>query len=158
MNILRRIIRPSWHPWRAGAVGVAATVVYSIAMEGDMSITGNRFSDVRFIEGLIQGMPLPRQTLLPLSWILHFLNGVMLAEIYAAIFKRFLPGPRWLKGAVFSELFLTSAWVLTPLADKHHPMIKSGELPKLANWTSFLQNLVRHLAFGLTLGWLYRDS
>jgi len=127
-------------------------------MEGDMILTGNRFSDVRFIEGLLEGIPVPRQSLPLLAWILHLLNGVLLAEIYAAVFKRFLPGPGWLKGAVFSELFLTSAWTLTPLADKHHPMIKSGELPKLANWTSFLQNLIRHLVFGLTLGWLYRDS
>jgi hypothetical protein len=31
-------------------------------------------------------------------------------------------------------------------------------LPQLANWTSFLQNILRHLAFGLTLGLLYREK
>jgi hypothetical protein len=36
-------------------------------------------------------------------------------------------------------------------------MIKSGELPRLANWTSFLQNIARHLVFGLALGLLYRE-
>jgi hypothetical protein len=51
-NIIRRIISPSWNPQRAAIAGFAATVAYSIAMEGDMSLTGNRFSDVRFIEGL----------------------------------------------------------------------------------------------------------
>jgi hypothetical protein len=49
-NIIKRIISPTWHPRRAAAAGFAATIAYSIAMEGDMSITGNRFSDVRFIQ------------------------------------------------------------------------------------------------------------
>ncbi len=158
MNNLRSLIQPNWRPWRAALVGGIATIIYSIVMEGDMSLTGNRFSDVRFIEGFLLRLPLPRQSLLLLAWIIHLLNGVLLAELYAAVFKRFLPGPHWLKGVLFSELFLTSAWVLTPLADKYHPMIKGGELPALASWKSFWQNIVRHLAFGLTLGLLYRDT
>jgi hypothetical protein len=93
-----------------------------------------------------------------LSWLLHLLNGVALAEIYAAVAKRFLPGPDWLKGAIFGEAFITCAWCLAPLADKYHPLIKNGEMPKLASWTSFLQNIVRHLVFGLVLGWLYQEN
>ncbi len=121
-----------------------------------MSITGNRFSDVRFIEGLLPGAP--RKTALPLAWAIHLLNGVMLGELYGAVFKRLLPGPNWVKGAIFGELFIVSAWWLTPLADQRHPMIKSGELPELANWTSFIQNIARHLVFGITLGLLYREK
>lgn len=122
-----------------------------------MSLTGNRFSDVRFIEGLLTGEANPPRSMHWLAWAIHLLNGVLLGEVYAAVLKRFLPGPNWLKGTVFGELFIVSAWWLTPLADKHHPMIKSGELPRLANKTSFLQNIARHLVFGLTLGLLYRD-
>jgi hypothetical protein len=47
---------------------------------------------------------------------------------------------------------------LTPLADKYHPLIQNGELPRLATGRSFLQNLVRHLAFGLVLGMLYHEA
>ena len=157
-NIMRRIISPSWNPPRAAAAGLAATVAYSIAMEGDMSLTRNRFSDVRFIEGLLTGEATPPRRMHWLAWTIHLLNGVLLGEIYAAVMKRFLPGPNWLKGAIFGELFIVSAWWLTPLADKHHPMIKSGGLPRLANWTSFLQNIVRHLVFGLALGLLYKEE
>ena len=157
-NSIRRIISPSWNPTRAAAAGFAATVAYSIAMEGDMSLTGNRFSDVLFIEGLLTGKPTSPERVPVLAWTIHLANGVMLGEVYAAVLKRFLPGPNWLKGAIFGELFIVAAWWLTPLADKHHPMIKSGELPKLANWTSFLQNIVRHLVFGLALGLLYREK
>jgi hypothetical protein len=100
---------------------------------------------------------LQRRGFLTLSWLLHFANGVALAELYAAIARRFLPGPNWLRGAIFGEIFIVTAWWLTPLADKYHPLIKSGELPGLANWTSFLQNIGRHLVFGLALGLLYRE-
>ncbi len=156
-NILHCIIRQNWRPERAALAGILATTTYSIAMEGDMSLTGSRFSDVRFIQGMLQGKAAIHKKFSLLAWILHFLNGVMLAELYAAVFKRFLPGPNWLKGAIFSEVFIVSMWGLTPLADRYHPLIKSGELPKLATWTAFFQNIVRHLVFGLTLGLVYRD-
>lgn len=157
MNILRRIVRQRWRPERAALAGLLATAIYSVAMEGDMSLTGSRFSDVRFIQGLLEGRSGIDKKFPLLAWIIHFLNGVALAELYAAVFKRYLPGPNWLKGAIFGEAFIVSAWGLTPLADKYHPLIKSGELPKLATWTAFFQNIVRHLVFGLTLGLAYRD-
>lgn len=156
-TILRRIIRRRWQPERAALAGVVATVIYSVVMEGDMSLTGNRFSDVRFIQGLVEGKSAIHKKFSLLAWILHFLNGIVLAELYAAVFKRFLPGPNWLKGTIFGDAFVVAVWWLTPLADKYHPLIKSGELPKLATWGAFFQNIVRHLVFGLTLGLIYRD-
>ncbi|MBV9616067.1 MAG: hypothetical protein JO031_11480 [Ktedonobacteraceae bacterium] len=156
-NMRHKIIAHNWNPGRAAWAGLAATIVYSIVMEGDRAIIGNRFSDTRFIQGLLEGKKHSRGIFL-LSWLLHLLNGVALAEIYGAVARRFLPGPEWLKGTLFGEAFIIAAWGLTPIADKYHPLIKDGELPKLANWTSFLQNLLRHLAFGLTLGLLYREK
>lgn len=155
-KIIKTLIDNNWRPGRAALAGLLATVVYSIAMEGDQFLTGNRFSDVRFIEGMLNGKKSTRTTF-TLSWLIHLLNGVALAEVYAALVKRFLPGPSWLKGSLFGEIFIAAAWILTPLADKYHPLIKKKELPRLATWTSFGQNLLRHLAFGLTLGLLYRD-
>ncbi len=153
------LIAPGWRPGRAAMAGLAATVVYSIAMEGDIVLTNNKFSDIRFLEGMLEDpLGIKRsQRLTALAWALHLLTGVALAEVYAAIAIRLLPGPGWLRGAIFGEAFIASAWVLTPLADKYHPYIKSGEMPELANKTSFLQNLIRHLAFGLALGLLYRE-
>ena len=156
-TILRRVIRENWRPERATLAGLLATAAYSLAMEGDMYLTGNRYSDVRFIQGLINGKSARQNSFPFLAWIIHFLNGVTLAELYAAVFKRFLPGPNWLKGTIFGEIFLLSTWWLAPLVDKYHPLTKSGELARLATWTSFFQNIVRHLIFGLLLGLLYRD-
>src|SRR5690348_14866368 len=116
-NIMRRIISPSWRPRRAAIAGLGATLVYSVVMEGDMALTGNRFSDVRFIEGLLTGKAHPSRNIHWIAWAIHLLNGVLLGEIYAAVLKRFLPGPGWLQGAIFSEMFIALAWSLTPLAD-----------------------------------------
>ncbi|MGZ3644623.1 MAG: DUF6789 family protein [Ktedonobacteraceae bacterium] len=156
--IIQRVCLQPWRWRRAASAGVLATVAYTIAMEGDMALTGNRFNDIRFIQGMIGGKEAQKKRFSILAWTFHLLNGALLGEVYAAIFKRFLPGPNWLRGAIFGELFIVSAWWLTPIADKHHPMIKNGELPKLATWTSFLQNIVRHFIFGVTLGLLYRDE
>ena len=139
--ITQRFIPQPWRCRRAAYAGVLATLAYTIVMEGDMALTGNRFNDIRFIQGMIRGKEAQKKRFSLLAWTFHLLNGAFLGEIYAAIFRRFLPGPNWLKGAIFGELFILSAWWLTPIADKNHPMIKSGELPKLATWTSFLQNV-----------------
>ena len=157
MTLLQKLIAKDWHPGKAALAGTLATIAYSIAMEGDKLLIGNRFSDVRFIEGIVAGRKREKRFWL-LAWLLHFLNGIALAEVYAAFFKHLLPGPNWLKGTLFSEIFITGAWGLTPLADKYHPLIKDGEMPQLANWKAFYQNLLRHLVFGLILGIIYRDK
>ncbi len=157
MNPFSRRITRKWRPGQAAIDGLLATAVYSIAMEVDMAITGNRYSDVRFIQGFMGKRACEQQRFLLLAWVIHFLNGVALAEIYAAVVKHLLPGPDWLRGALFGELFLASAWAFVPLVDKYHPFIKSGELPKLATPVSLVQNVIRHLIFGLVLGWLHHD-
>ncbi len=53
MNMLQRIFSRSWHPGRATIAGMVALGAYTVEMEADMAVTGNRFSDVRFIEGLL---------------------------------------------------------------------------------------------------------
>jgi hypothetical protein len=157
MSNLQKLIAQDWHPGKAALAGTLATATYSLAMEGDKLLLNNHFSDVRFIEGIVAGRKREKRFWL-LAWLLHFLNGVALAEAYAALFKRLLPGPNWLKGALFSEIFIIGAWGLTPLADKYHPLIKDGEMPQLANWKAFYQNLLRHLVFGLTLGLIYEGK
>ncbi len=152
------IVSQDWRPGRAAAAGLVATAAYSIAMETDKYITDNHFNDVTFIEGLLgdTGASSPRTA--ALAWALHFLNGAMLAEVYAAICKRFLPGPNWLKGMIFGGVFIAAVWPITPFVDRYHPMIKSGQLPHLANWAAFWQNVLRHLVFGLVLGLLDREQ
>ena len=155
-EFVQHLLPRDWQPGQAAAAGIAATLVYSLAMKVDQYITGNRVDDVKFIQGLLGDTNAARRRTAALAWGLHFLNGALLGEVYAALGKRVLPGPAWLRGAIFGEAFILTVWPLTPLIDRSHPMVKDGRLPRLANWTSLWQNLLRHLAFGLTLGLLYR--
>ncbi len=156
LKVFQQLISPAWHPgW---AAGLAATLVYSLVMYGNMRLTRQRFNDVRFLEGLLEGQPFPQKRVPLLAWGLHLLNGVLLAEVYAAICKRFLPGPDLVQGSLFGELLTLALWGTAPLIDNYHPMIQSGYLPRLAKGSLLLQNLVRHLLFGLTLGLLYQDQ
>jgi hypothetical protein len=154
---LTRLLPRNWRPGRGAAAGLAATVAYSVAMEADKYITGNTFDDVKCIQGLLGDSHATSRRAEGLAWVLHFLNGALLGEVYAALVRRLLPGPNWLRGTIFGGAFIIAVWPLTPLLDRFHPMVKNGELPQLANRTAFVQNVLRHLVFGLTLGLLYRD-
>ena len=153
---LRRFLPKNWRPGQAALACLAATAAYSVAMETDKWSVGNDVNDVKFIQGLLGDSHAQSKRMATLAWGLHFLNGLLLAEVYAAVGKRLLPGPGWLKGTLFGEAFVLSVWPLTPWVDRHHPIIKNGELPHLANWTAFWQNMLRHAVYGLTLGLLYR--
>ena len=105
-TIIQRLRPLPWQRRRAAISGVLATIAYTIAMKGDIALTGNRFNDIRFIQGIIGGKNAQRRYCRLFAWLLHLLNGALLGEIYAVIFKRFLPGPNWLKGAIFGEIFI----------------------------------------------------
>lgn len=157
-NIVQRLLTQGWRPGQAAVAGLVATAAYSVAMETDQSLTNNHFNDVTFIQGLLGDTDASSRRTAACAWAMHFLTGAMLAEVYAAVCKRFLPGPNWLKGMLFGGAFIAAVWPLTPLVDRYHPMIKSGQLPHLANRTAFWQNVSRHLIFGLVLGLLYRKT
>ena len=55
MSNLQKLIAQDWHPGKAALAGTLATVAHRTAMEGDKFLIGNRFSDVRFIEGIVTG-------------------------------------------------------------------------------------------------------
>ena len=83
MNIPHHILSPSWQPGRAATAGIVALSVYTTEMEVDMDLAGNRFSDVRFIEGLLTRKATPQKRFSLLAWLIHLLNGILLAELYA---------------------------------------------------------------------------
>ena len=51
-NLIRRLIPQAWRPGRAAIAGLLGTIVYSLVMEGDKSLTHSRFSDIRSREFL----------------------------------------------------------------------------------------------------------
>ncbi len=76
-TLIHRIIRENWRPGRAALAGLVATAAYSLVMEADIYITGNRYSDVRFIQGLLAGKS-SRHNMFPfLAWGIHGLYLVV---------------------------------------------------------------------------------
>lgn len=142
-------------PTHAALAGAAASAAYALEMYLDMAVTGSQFDDVQLIESAIRG----QTSRVPvLGMTIHLLNGAALGEVYAAIAEPLLPGPRWVRGLLFGELFLLAAWPTVPLIDRFHPLIRSGEMPRLTRRITFLQNVARHTVFGLVIGLLYSSQ
>ena len=128
--------------------GSLAALAYVGAMKIDMALTHYPTSDLQVLEGFIRKRP----SRIPwVGFLAHLVNGAGLGVAYAIIQRR-LPGPAWVRGAFFSEGFILLAWPTTPLLDRFHPLIRRGALPPFARRVAFLQNLSRHLVFGIVLG------
>ena len=89
------------NPISAFKAGIAGTVVMTIIMYGLPPLMGLPPMDIMAALGSV--FPL-KASPYALGAIVHFGNGIVLALIYAAFFYSWLPGPNWLKGALFSLL------------------------------------------------------
>jgi uncharacterized membrane protein YagU involved in acid resistance len=84
-----------------------------------------------------------------LGWAFHFLVGGVMWGLGFAVFSPHLPGPHWLRGAIFGIL----AWLIMmvaflPVAGV--PIFARGMGPTIP-----AASFVLHLIFGLTLGEVY---
>lgn len=89
-----------FNPVSAVIAGFVGTIIMSIVMYG-LPLIGIPPMDVVAALGSI--FPLKISPYI-LGALVHFGNGVVLALIYAAVFYPWLPGPNWLRGALFSLL------------------------------------------------------
>lgn len=147
-----RIIFKPYHPLRAAIAGVLASAAYAAEMYADIALSGSKFDDVQLVESTVFGHTSP------IPWVgmlIHLANGAALAQIYASVIRPRLRGPEWVRGLTFGMIFLAAVWPLTPLVDRTNPLITSGQMPHLFAPIPFLQNLARHVVFGLVLGLAY---
>lgn len=88
----------------------------------------------------------------------HFLNGIVLALIYAFWLYHWLPGPRLVKGFVYGILTTIAAGlIVVPLAStaaQEPSGIFFANAPNTG--LMILAALIVHLVYGLTLGALYK--
>lgn len=84
---------------------------------------------------------------LTLGWMAHFVIGTVLAVIYARLFATRIPGPAFLRGAIFALL----PWLMAELVVM--PMMGAG----LFGGSSFAAfgSLMGHLVYGAVLGGIY---
>jgi hypothetical protein len=146
---------PTLDPGRAAYAGAVAAIAYLLAMYADMAITRSPSDDL-----LMLGRPFTvnrcRARIIGLP--LHVGFGAFVGLIYAGYGHCRLRGPNWLRGATMMAIENTVLWPTAIVADRAHPSMVSGELPKLNTAVPFAQQLVRHAAFGLVLGVLYGDG
>jgi uncharacterized membrane protein YagU involved in acid resistance len=86
-----------------------------------------------------------------LGWILHFIVGMLLGLVYAAVFDRRLPGPALTRGLLYGILvFVVAQLVFMPLVGGG--VFSRGDVELLAG------SLFGHLVYGGLTGWIYGGS
>ncbi len=82
-----------------------------------------------------------------LGWLAHFAIGTVLAIVYAAIFATRLPGPGFLRGALYGLV----PWIMAQLVVM--PMMGAGAFG--GSFGAGFGSLMGHLVYGAVLGGIY---
>jgi hypothetical protein len=83
---------------------------------------------------------------------------VVMALTYARYAQQRLPGPGWLRGVLFLLLENVALYPAALIVDRMHAGMKAGQLPPLLHRKTFAGQIVRHIAFGMTLGLMCRNE
>lgn len=153
MENFRKLIREDegYDPQAATVAGVFASAAYLAEMAVDLSLIDYPTNDLLLLGGPFSQ---DRRVWSLLGTGLHFTFGITLAQVYGKVWRR-LPGPPWLRGVIFTMIENTLLWVAVPLFDRFHPAIRRGDLPKMNRPVPFLQQVLRHIAYGAVLGIVY---
>jgi len=137
-------------PKAATVAGLAAGAAFVATLEIDIKLTGRNVDD-----RVLLGRPLVKNpdAAKTVGTLLHGVNSVLFAFLYAAVCDR-LPGPPWWKGTLFFNVENALFYPLTAL-ERHHPAVKEGRLDSYWNWPAFAQSIPRHIAYGVVLGLVY---
>ena len=133
----------------AGAfAGLAGGVAYLVTMEGDLAITDNDADDLVLLGGLFARN---RAKACQLGLLMHLGNSVVAGVVYGTVGRNLLPGADWVRGTTFATIENAVLYPLVLLEDSH-PAIRDGRLARYWTWPSFMQGVVRHIAFGAVMG------
>jgi|SRR5215467_9070722 len=123
--------------------GFAATVLITILLFIQKQLgLSPEFDLISMVTLIAGGDPI-------LGWIFHFFVGGVLWGLGFAVFSPRLPGPHWLRGAIFGVI----AWLIMMVA--FLPMVGFGVFAAGMGPTIPVAAFVIHLIFGLTLGEVY---
>jgi uncharacterized membrane protein YagU involved in acid resistance len=84
---------------------------------------------------------------LALGWMAHFVIGTVLAIIYASVFAAWLPGPGFLRGALYGLV----PWIAAQIVVM--PMMGAGLFG--GSFGAGFGSLLGHLVYGAVLGSIY---
>jgi len=140
---------------RAIRAGGNAALVYLGVMYVDMAVTRSPSNDLLLLGRMVT---VDRRRARMIGFLAHMGFGITLSLAYAGYARRRLPGPAWARGVAMLMGENTLLWPLVWVVDRRHPAMRSGELPKLNRPIPMAQQIVRHVAFGVTLGLLYGEG
>lgn len=136
------------------ATALAAGSAYLAEMAVDMKLLDYPLNDVRMFGELFG-----RRRSWPLvGGAMHYSFSIFLTYLYAAYARDRLPGPGWLRGLIFINIENGVLYPFAGLLDRFNPTIHNGAMPGVFTKTGFVNQLLRHAAFGLTLGSLLRKK
>ena len=131
--------------------GIGAGLAYLGAQELDRKLANPRSDDLILVGGFVT---LDSGLWRPIGAFNHFFVSVVFAVIYDRFLAARLPGPPWLRGALAFQVENAITWPLVMLCDRYHPAVQAGALSRLHRPVYFVQEIWRHLAFGVALGLL----
>jgi hypothetical protein len=133
---------------RGGVAGAVATVVMTLEQPLDKRLFRYDYDDVEVLGKFVTRGDHWR----PIGFALHMQNGAVLGAAYAQL-KPVLPGPPILRGLLAGLVEHVAVWwPLVELFDRYHPARK--ELPRLHGRRAFGQATIRHVVYGVVLGYL----
>jgi hypothetical protein len=140
---------------RALLASILAGNAYLGAMWLDNELSSHPFNDLK-LTGQILTTKSPAWEIMGVAN--HFSFAVVVSMIYARWAYSRLPGPGWLKGLLFLQLENALLYPGAALLEPRHAGMKSGQVPTLFSWKSWWGQVLRHVAFGIVLGLVYRPK
>ena len=138
---------------RAVLAGLAGSAAYLAVQSVDLQLVRFPGDDLKLL-GMVATRRAPFWQLAGLAT--HLANGTLLALVYAALLRNRLPGPPLVRGLLVGQVENALLWPLVPyVIDRYHPAIRDGLLPPLNTRSYATQAILRHLAYGAVLGWVY---
>lgn len=137
---------------RGALAGMIGSVAFALVMALDLRLVRYQFNDFTLLGRVFSR---DRRVWQPLGAALHLANGAAFGAYYAPV-RRLLPGPDWLRGVMYAEGLNLLLWPLMLLVDRYHPARRTGELAPAWSRRNYAVNVLRHLAYGAVLEWVYR--
>jgi uncharacterized membrane protein YagU involved in acid resistance len=136
---------------RAAAAGLVGTGVMTALLMVEPSVGLPRIAIGQVLSTSL-GLASAHLTIGPaLGWTIHFVIGMLLALIYAAVFDRQLPGRALVRGVIYGLLvFVVAQLVFMPLVGGG--VFSRGDVALLGG------SLLGHVVYGGLTGWIYGES
>lgn len=146
-------MKKAFDPRRAVIAGLAGSAAYLAEQYLDLKLLRFPGDDLKML-GMAATRDDPAWRVVGVAT--HFINGTVLALFYAAIVRNRLPGHPAMRGFMLGQIENAALWPLIPLiVDRYHPATRAGLLPHLHTRAYAAQAILRHIAYGAVLGWVY---